>query len=224
MTPSAGARANPQALAQYRQRAATYDLELACFEPLRVRAIARLGLRSGATVLDIGCGTGLSLAALRAAVGAGGQVVGVEPSPEMLALAQARVAEQGWANVTLVESPAATAELPLQADAVLFHFTHDVLRQPATLAHVLAHLRPGGQVVATGLKWAGGGACAWAWPVNWWVGQAAGYSVTALEGLDAPWSHLAERLDGLRVERLWLDTVFMAAGQRPAKAPRTVRR
>lgn len=217
MALTSGARANPRALAQYRQRAALYDLELACFEPLRVRAIDRLGLQPGDTVLDIGCGTGLSLAALQAAVGPQGRVVGVEPCPEMLAQAQARVAAQGWGNVTLVAAPAAAAALPDQADAALFHFTHDVLRQPATLAHVLAHLRPGAPVVATGLKWADGWANAWAWPVNWWVGQAAGYSVTALEGLDAPWSHLAERLDGLQVERLWLDAVFIAAGTLPAR-------
>src|SRR5580765_3398142 len=39
------------ALAQYEGRAATYDLELAVFEPIRELAIERLELRPGETVL-----------------------------------------------------------------------------------------------------------------------------------------------------------------------------
>ena len=59
------------ALAQYRRRASVYDAELAWFEPMRRAAIARLPLQRGDTVLDIGCGTGLSLPLLLQAVGPG---------------------------------------------------------------------------------------------------------------------------------------------------------
>jgi cyclopropane fatty-acyl-phospholipid synthase-like methyltransferase len=48
------------ALEQYRKRAGAYDLELAAFEPIRRMAIERLQLTPGDTVLDVGCGTGLS--------------------------------------------------------------------------------------------------------------------------------------------------------------------
>ena len=89
------------ALAQYRQRAGLYDLELALFEPLRRRAIARLGLKHGHSVLDVGCGTGLSLMLLRQGVGAKGRIIGIEQCPEMIDQARARVAKQQLGKVSL---------------------------------------------------------------------------------------------------------------------------
>lgn len=199
------------ALAQYRRRADVYDLELTPFEPIRERALQRLGAAPGHTVLDIGCGTGLSFGGLCHAVGEGGRVVGVEQSPEMVGKAEARVAEAGWANVTLQNQPVHLARLPRHADAALFHFTHDILRDAASVQHVVRHLRPGATVVATGLKWAG----LWTWPANWLVLGAALHSVSSLEGMRAPWSHLADALDGVEVETMWFDGIFLACGTVP---------
>ena len=146
-----GPRRRPElarAVAQYARRAAHYDLELAPFEPVRTEAIALLDPPPGATVLDVGCGTGLSFAPLKRRIGAQGHIVGIDPSPDMLAQARARIARRHWGGITLLQSDAATAPLHGQADAALFHFTHDVLRDPAALDHVLAHLKPGAPVVA----------------------------------------------------------------------------
>ena len=79
------------ALAQYRRRADRYDLELAAFEPLRIQAIDALQLHEGDTVLDVGCGTGLSFALLRERIGAQGWIVGIEQSPQMLDQARRRI-------------------------------------------------------------------------------------------------------------------------------------
>ncbi len=175
------------ALAQYRRRANLYDRELALFEPIRTDAIERLRLRRGDTVLDVGCGTGLSFQRLHDRVGKGGRIVGIEQCPEMMAKAQGRVEENRWHNVELVCAPAATAKVRGLADAALFHFTHDVLRERAAIGNVLAHLKPGARVVASGLQWAP----AWAWPTNGFVLLAAMYSVTSLDGLGQPWDLLA---------------------------------
>ena len=215
-TPQRPAPDRQAALAQYRARAAVYDLELALFEPLRRQAVHLLRLRPGDTVLDVGCGTGLSLALLRERVGAGGHVIGIEQSPEMLAIAQARVEEQGWINVSLLCSPVETADVPTMADAALFHFTHDVLRRRSAVHHVLRHLQPGARVVACGLKWA----APWAWPVNLLVWPAALRSVTSLDGLRAPWSFLEEALGSLQVQSQMLGGVFLASGVMPVAPAR----
>jgi SAM-dependent methyltransferase len=196
------------ALAQYRRRAGVYDLELLMFEPVRERAIERLALRAGERVLDLGCGTGLSLPLLRERVGPAGRVVGIEQCPEMIERARRRVAQHRWRNVELVTASAEDARWPGLADAAMFHFTHDILREPLALANVLRHLRPGARVVASGLQWAG----PWAWPVNLFVLGAALHSVSSLAGLGRPFGLLAEHLDHLRVESMMAGGVFVVSG------------
>ncbi len=196
------------ALAQYRSRAGIYDLELTPFEPVRRLAIQRLDLRPDETVLDVGCGTGLSLQALAEGVGARGRVIGIEQSPEMMEQAQARVDSHGWAQVTLLNAPVEDAVISGRAHAVLFHFTHDILQHPPAVARVFAHLRPGARVVAAGLKWAG----PWSWAVNGFVLGAALHSVTALDGLSEPWNELADRLDDFTVQPMLFGGGYVASG------------
>jgi ubiquinone/menaquinone biosynthesis C-methylase UbiE len=202
------------ALAQYKRRASFYDLELALFEPVRRRAIARLQLRPGDTVLDVGCGTGLSFEQLQRAIGGKGRIVGIEQSPEMLELARQRVARHGWRSVSLLCSPVESAEPQVTADAALLHFTHDILRRPQALAQMVRHLKPHARVVASGLKWAP----RWAWPVNLLVLPAALHSVSSLEGLDEPWSELARMIGALQVDTTLGGGVFIACGRVPATA------
>jgi ubiquinone/menaquinone biosynthesis C-methylase UbiE len=205
-----GRRPDPSvARATYRRRAALYDLELAPFEPMRRKAIAQLAPATGATVLDIGCGTGLSFGPLLERVGPTGRVVGVDPSPEMLAQARKRIALHGWSNVAVLEETAEAAPLQGQADAALFHFTHDVLRHPEALDHVLAHLKPDAAVVACGLQWAP----PWLLPTNAFVLGAALYSVSTLDGLEQPWTILAKRLKDFRVQNFPWVGLYIASGR-----------
>jgi len=202
------------ALAQYRRRARSYDLELALFERIRRKAIARLALQRGDVVFDVGCGTGLSLALLREGVGAKGRIIGIEQSPEMIEQARKRVARKRWSNVTLLCSPVEAADIAQRANAALFHFTHDILRRPAAIDNVLRSLEPGARIVASGLKWTR----SWATPANLLVLPAAVYSVTSLEGLSEPWSLLAERTGPLDVETMLLGAVYIASGRLAGRA------
>jgi len=197
------------ALAQYRQRAGVYDLELMPFEPVRRLAVGLLDLRPGQVVLDIGCGTGLSLPLLVSAVGRSGRALGIDQSPEMIERALARVESAAWQNVTLIGAPVEVAEIPIAADAALFHFTHDVLQQPQALANVIGHLKPGARVVATGLKWAP----PWQAWANLFVLPAALRSVSSLAGLDSPWRGLSSRLRNLQVQTLLAGSIYVARGE-----------
>jgi len=207
----------PAALEQYRRRALFYDFQLALAEPVRRRAIERLGLKRGDTVLDVGCGTGLSFDLLEQRIGHdAGKIVGIEQSSDMIAQARARCERNRFGNVTLITSPVEEADIPVLADAAIFHFTHDILRTPAAVANVIRHLKPGARVVATGLKWAR----PWALPTNLMVLQAALFSVTSFEGLAEPWSNLAQlaRIDNIAM--MFGRGVFIATatvgGQVPA--------
>ncbi|MFZ4482097.1 MAG: class I SAM-dependent methyltransferase [Rhodoferax sp.] len=151
-----------QSLWQYGLRAPVYDLELTALEPIRRNAIDRLQLEPGATVLDVGCGTGLSFEPLQAAVGQSGQIIGIEQCHEMLDLARARVTQQGWINVTLLDTTAEVTSISTHGDAALFHFTHDILRNPNAIGRVVQCVRPGARIVAAGLQWS----CPWAWVTN----------------------------------------------------------
>jgi demethylmenaquinone methyltransferase/2-methoxy-6-polyprenyl-1,4-benzoquinol methylase len=202
------------ALAQYRRRARFYDQELALFEPIREQAVDSLKLQPGATVLDVGCGTGLSFALLEDRLGKAGHIVGIEQCPEMMARARTRVRDAHWHNVELVCAPAAEASSAARADAALFHFTHDILREDAALDNMLSHLRPGARVVATGLQWAP----PWMWPANGFVMAAALYSVTSLDSLARPWDKLERRLRDVQFQSALLGGIYILSGRCPDAA------
>ena len=101
-----------------------------------------------------GPGTGLCSGLLREKVGAQGGVVGIEESPEMAAVAREHIEQEGWRNVTVVESPAEDAQIAVTADAAVFCAVHDILQSPGALRNVMSKLRPGAWVAAGGGKWA----------------------------------------------------------------------
>jgi ubiquinone/menaquinone biosynthesis C-methylase UbiE len=192
----------------YGRDAARYDARTARYEGYRRRAIDLLPLECGDVVVDVGCGTGLCLEQLVARVGPTGTVVGVEPAADMRALAAERVAEQGWTNVVLIGSPVESAVLPT-ADHVLLCAVHDVLQSAPALDHVLAHVREGGGVAATGGKWAP----PWAVAVNAGVLAMHAPFVRTFAGFHRLWALLAERVPGLAVDEVALGGGYLAWGR-----------
>jgi arsenite methyltransferase len=115
---------------------------------------AALGAAPGERILDVGCGPGFYCAELLEEVGPDGAVVGVDGSPQMLALAARRC--EGHDNVEFREGDATS--LPAQDagfDAALcvqvLEYVPDVA---AALAELRRTLRPGGRVVVWDVDWA----------------------------------------------------------------------
>jgi len=198
-----------RSLAHYRQLAPTYDRRTRLINRIRLRAIDALGLRPGDVVLDAGCGTGWCLHELARRVGPAGRVVGFDPSEEMLAIARARPAASGAAPIELVRGEAASIALARRADAILFSYTHDLIRSPRALENVLGQARAGARVAATSTKLYAG----WLFPLNWYLRATHRAYITDFEGLAAPWSLLAGYLDGFEVSTSPFTQHYIAWGQ-----------
>ena len=118
-------------------RAATWNTRFGDDMPAYAAAVSRAGIRRGGVAIDIGCGTGRALPALRRAVGPDGSVIAADLTPEMLAEARP-------------QSKAARAALVL-ADARRLPFA-DASADALFAAGLVSHL-PDTEAGLTELAW-----------------------------------------------------------------------
>jgi len=127
-------------------RAASWDAKFGDDLPVYARAVAEAGLLKGGFAVDIGCGTGRALPALRDAIGPEGAVVGLDHTPQMLAAARDRAAASG-AWLLLADArrlPFADAMIDALFAAGLVNHLPDLDAGLAELARVT---RSGGRLV-----------------------------------------------------------------------------
>ena len=109
------------------------------------------GIRPGQSVLDVGCGTGSLTLAARAAVGASGQVSGIDPSPEMIDVARKKATKARSAVdfregvIEAIPFPDASFDVVLSS-LMLHHLPHDLKRKG--FEEIARVLKPGGVFLA----------------------------------------------------------------------------
>ncbi|WP_328675167.1 methyltransferase domain-containing protein [Streptomyces sp. NBC_00343] len=130
----------------FTRRAATWEERFADDGPRYAAAVERLELRPGQGVLDLGCGTGRALPALRAAVGDAGLVVGIDLTPAMLTAALRQGRDK---DGSLLLADACRLPLPTGAvDAVFSAGLVNHVPDPATALREWARVTaPGGTLL-----------------------------------------------------------------------------
>ncbi|WP_342105582.1 class I SAM-dependent methyltransferase [Methylobacterium sp. SI9] len=120
----------------------------AVFAPLTEALFDRAGLKTGASVLDIGCGSGATTLEAARRVGAAGRVTGADISAPLLAVARARISGEapGAAPITFTEADVEQADLG-SFDAALSRFGVMFFPDsPRAFANIRRMLRPGRQL------------------------------------------------------------------------------
>jgi ubiquinone/menaquinone biosynthesis C-methylase UbiE len=115
--------------------------------------LRRLGLSSGDTIADIGCGPGFFAIPAAEIVGESGLVLAADIQGEMLSAVRSRAAEHGLANIHVVKSSDKGIPIPDgSCDVVLMAFVLDEVEQRSSFLHRAATLlKPRGRLAV--LEW-----------------------------------------------------------------------
>jgi ubiquinone/menaquinone biosynthesis C-methylase UbiE len=145
-------QAKAKAAVTYDAAADHFDDEpLAFWDRIGGRTVERLALPPGASVLDVGCGTGASALPAAQAVGSGGHVIGVDLSARLLERARAKAAARGLTNVEFRIGDMMSSGYPdASFDAVVSVFSIFFVPDMEGLVRELWRMvRPGGKLAVT---------------------------------------------------------------------------
>jgi SAM-dependent methyltransferase len=185
------------------------DFDFSGIKPVRQKAVKLLNLKEGERVLDMGCGPGGSFPYLVDAVGASGEVLGVEISPEVTINARRRIEINKWRNVHVIEADARTVHLTGTFDGLLM-FATDVILLEEALENIFPHLRDNARVAAFGAKTSSNRLGRFLNPLLRMLFKLT-FSTTPRPGYD-PWRFLAKYVEGLDVEEYFFGLMFLASG------------
>jgi demethylmenaquinone methyltransferase/2-methoxy-6-polyprenyl-1,4-benzoquinol methylase len=190
-----------------------FDLLLFLPQHLRGRAVARLNLKPGERVLEIGCGTGRNFPFLREAVGPTGTVYGVDLSSGMLRRARERCQREGWTNVELTQCDA-IEYIPCEPlDGIIFGLCYNTMpHHLAVLRHAWKHLRPGGRIVIMDGKLPYGRGGKLALPFGLWLMKHTLLGNPLIQ----PWHDLAAIADAFEMEEFLFGSWYVCWGAKSA--------
>ena len=113
------------------------------------RAVDVLKLAKGATVADVGAGSGYMTEKLAKKVGPTGKVYATDIQQGMIDLINKRIAKRKLANVVPILGTQDDPRLPLEAIdlALMVDVYHELSQPQLVLRHIKAALKPGGRLV-----------------------------------------------------------------------------
>jgi demethylmenaquinone methyltransferase/2-methoxy-6-polyprenyl-1,4-benzoquinol methylase/phosphoethanolamine N-methyltransferase len=148
---------------------------------LHRKTLALAGIAEGERILDVGCGPGRLTILAGTVVGSGGESCGIDPAPEMIALARRKAARAGGRvrfDVGVIEAlPYPDGHFDVVVSSLMLHHLPDDLKRRG-LAECCRVLKPAGRFLAVDFG---------ATP-----GEGLGH-VLCILGLRKGWDH-AERL------------------------------
>jgi ubiquinone/menaquinone biosynthesis C-methylase UbiE len=181
----------------------------------RLKALQFAGLKKGDTVLDICCGSGLSIDPIRSIIGPGGNIIAVDANKKMLALAKKKAEKNKWHNVVFIESDINDLNIDMKADMALFALCwYDRNTCTEWVHKVASFLKPGtGTLCFMDYKY----------PENWvrhiatpvlsilvkWLGEA--YNVGDLKW--DPKKEIGSLLKDPRFKAYYFDSIFTICGK-----------
>jgi demethylmenaquinone methyltransferase/2-methoxy-6-polyprenyl-1,4-benzoquinol methylase len=178
----------------------------------REKAADRLRLRPGNRVLELGCGTGRNLSALRAAVGHTGRVYGVDISTGMLAKARELCTQNGWPNVELLQQDAGEFVTSEPLDGVMFGLSYNTIpHHAAVLHHAWSLLRPGGRLVVMDAKLPPGLGGRLILPFSLWLMKRTMLGNPLIK----PWEDLARVAGTIEMEQFMFGSWYICAATKP---------
>src|SRR5215207_3176080 len=121
---------------------------------LRVMTVDQALLKPGENVLDVGCGTGAVTIPAKIRVEKNGTVAGIDPAPEMIAVARQKASRQGLEidfRVGVIESlPFPDETFNVVTSSLMMHHLPEHLRVKG-LAEIFRVLKPGGRLLIADL-------------------------------------------------------------------------